>query len=289
MWSSEEIDFLRSNYPDRGKLWCCEELGKTEGAVRSRAASMKLRINHDSDFFREFQARAANGKVGKKRPNQSAIMKDKHSKGMLNNFVNSMTPEEKSRHRIEWLKNNDHPKGMLGKSHTNDSKAAMSKGLKETFSKQTEDEISDRVFKMLKTKWSKGIMHTPRKGVSWKQGWREIGGIKKYYRSRWEANYARYLEFLKSNGDIIGWEHEPDVFWFEAIKRGVRSYLPDFKVTEKSGDIVYHEVKGWMDARSLTKIKRMAKYHPDVKLIVVESKQYKSIQRSVSSIIKDWE
>ena len=94
------------------------------------------------------------------------------------------------------------------------------------------------------------------KYASCKSGWREIGGIRKYYRSRWEANYARYLEFLKVNGEIEKWEHEPETFWFEGIKRGVMSYLPDFRVTEKNGDIVFHEVKGWMDARSITKIKR---------------------------------
>ena len=122
-----------------------------------------------------------------------------------------------------------------------------------------------------------------------KSGWREIGGKRNYYRSRWESNYCRYLEWLKSIGEIVDWQHEPKTFWFDGIRRGCVSYLPDFRVYEKSGAIVYHEVKGWMDPKSITKIKRMAKYHPDVKLIVIDSKAYKAIARQVSGMIKGWE
>lgn len=126
--------------------------------------------------------------------------------------------------------------------------------------------------------------------ASWGCGWRDIGGIRKYYRSKWEANYARYLEWLKGIGEVVKLEHEPETFWFEGIKRGCLSYLPDFRVTEKNGTIVYHEVKGWMDDRSKTKIKRMAIYYPNIKLIVIEAKSYNSIKKTMMPIIgKDWE
>lgn len=127
------------------------------------------------------------------------------------------------------------------------------------------------------------------KKTRWDQGWRTIGGIKKYYRSRWEANYARYLEWLKTHGQIQSWEHEPKTFWFEKIRRGTRSYLPDFRIVENNGAIRFHEVKGWMDARSKTKIKRMAKYYPDITLIVIDSNAYKAIARQMSNAIEGWE
>jgi hypothetical protein len=95
-----------------------------------------------------------------------------------------------------------------------------------------------------------------------KAGWREIGGKRNYYRSMWEANYARYLEYLKRHHLIMDWEYEPVTFWFESIKRGVRSYKPDFRVTDSDGAVVYHEVKGFMDTKSATKLKRMSKYYP---------------------------
>lgn len=122
----------------------------------------------------------------------------------------------------------------------------------------------------------------------WKSGWREINDKRYYFRSRWEFNYALYLEFLKEKEFIIDWEFEPDTFWFEKIKRGVRSYLPDFKIFGKDG-VVYHEVKGYMDPKSKTKLKRMAKYHPDVKLIVIDSKKYNEIKKNMSGILKGWE
>ena len=111
-----------------------------------------------------------------------------------------------------------------------------------------------------------------------------------YFRSSWEANYARYLNFLMDRGQIQRWEYEPHVFWFEEIKRGVRSYLPDFKVWETINDEPYYvEVKGFMDAKSKTKLKRMAKYYPEVKLVLVDKDKYNEIKYKLSSLIKNWE
>lgn len=121
------------------------------------------------------------------------------------------------------------------------------------------------------------------------QGYREIGGKKHYFRSRWEANYARYLEFLKCNDSISNWEYEPHTFWFLNIKRGVRSYLPDFKITEKDGSHYWVEVKGYFDSRSLTKIKRLKKYYPDERLDVVSKIWFNKNSKKLIGLIKDWE
>lgn len=114
-----------------------------------------------------------------------------------------------------------------------------------------------------------------------KRGVREIGGKQHFFRSRMEANYARYLVFSG-----IQWEFEPTTFWFDGIKRGVRSYTPDFFLPVTN---VYIELKGWMDKKSLTKLKRMKKYHPSVVVQLVDWKQYQAIQKTVGKIIKDWE
>jgi hypothetical protein len=125
--------------------------------------------------------------------------------------------------------------------------------------------------------------------TSWAAGWRNIHGRRIYFRSAWEANWARYLEWLRQRGDIEAWEHEPTTFWFEKIKRGVRSYLPDFAVIERGGKIVYHEVKGWMDPKSATKIKRMRIYHPAVNLIVIDKKSYRSMAAQIGPMLPGWE
>jgi hypothetical protein len=120
-----------------------------------------------------------------------------------------------------------------------------------------------------------------------KGGYREDLGFS--VRSGWEANFARYLHWLCCQGEIVSWDYEPCEFWFEGIKRGCRSYKPDFKVEEKDGTIVYYEVKGWLDPESKTKLRRMTKYHPDVKVILVDGAAYKGLQHSVGKLIPGWE
>lgn len=111
----------------------------------------------------------------------------------------------------------------------------------------------------------------------------------RYFRSRWEANYARYLNWLISLKQIARWEYEPDTFEFVGIKRGTRFYTPDFKVFEINGTYAYHEVKGWMDAQSKTKLRRMAKYHPQEKVIVIDRTAYKSVAKDVAKMLPHWE
>ena len=106
------------------------------------------------------------------------------------------------------------------------------------------------------------------------QGWKEIDGRKIYFRSDWEFQFAVYLQGLKAAGGIKDWEHEPKTFWFDAIKRGTRSYLPDFKVTNHDGSWHWVEVKGYMDAKSLTKIKRFRKYYPEEALYIIDQKWF---------------
>lgn len=216
------------------------------------------------------------------------------AKGLkLTNSRRPMSDSEKeisSATKKEWFKNNPHPKGYLGKSHSAHTRKLIGEKSKKSFAKMSLNKKSEKVFKMLKTKYKRGNLHPRnREGCSWKAGWRDIGGKRCYFRSRWEANYARYLDFLKRNNQISDWEHEPDTFWFEEVKRGVRSYLPDFKVYNIDETHEYHEVKGWMDAKSKTKLKRMAKYHPSIKMVLIDGPVYKSIAKSARTLIKGWE
>lgn len=119
-----------------------------------------------------------------------------------------------------------------------------------------------------------------------KAQWATIGGKRYYFRSQWEVDYAKYLDLLKQHGKIKEWEYEPETFWFETIKRGVRSYLPDFRVTETDGTVVLYEVKGYMDSRSKTKLKRMKKYYPDINLYLVQAPQIKEIRSKFSFLFK---
>lgn len=92
-------------------------------------------------------------------------------------------------------------------------------------------------------------------------GRREDLGI--FCRSSWEANVCRYLKSLG-----ISYQYEPQVFTFAGIKHGTMSYLPDIKLE----DGTWLEIKGFMDRKSKTQLKRFRQYFPTefakLKLIV---------------------
>lgn len=125
---------------------------------------------------------------------------------------------------------------------------------------------------------------------------KDLGDI--FFRSKAEANYARYLNFLR-----IKWQYEPKTFDFAKIRRGCVSYKPDFYLPEEDRWI---EVKGWFDAKSKTKLKRFKIYYPEEykKLtVVLQSRKaigvvaglgipyedYRKIARQVKEYIVHWE
>lgn len=185
----------------------------------------------------------------------------------------------------ERIAKNGHPRGMLGKKHKAEARRIMSEKSRALWASLTEQERQDKCDKLYR-----GQVGAPKVARgTWKADWRTIGGRRNYYRSRWEANYARWLQWLKERGEIIDWEHEPKVFWFEKILRGVRSYKPDFCVQDNEGEITWHEVKGWMDARSVTALKRFAKYYPDEILILIRERQMRTLGKNHAEFIEGWE
>jgi hypothetical protein len=111
-----------------------------------------------------------------------------------------------------------------------------------------------------------------------------------FYRSSWEANYARFLNLMIQMKIVESWDFEPETFWFLDIKRGTRSYLPDFRVKYRNESApVYVEVKGYFDAKSKTKIKRFRKYYPQHRLEVVDAKAYRTLERQFGGSITGWE
>jgi hypothetical protein len=113
-------------------------------------------------------------------------------------------------------------------------------------------------------------IHGKRTTYTANQSWQVVGDQRIFFRSDWEYRYAKHLEKLKELKQILMWEHEPKVFWFLEIKRGTRSYLPDFRVTNNDGSQYWVEVKGYFDRKSITKIKRFYKYYPNEKLVIVD-------------------
>ena len=80
--------------------------------------------------------------------------------------------------------------------------------------------------------------------------------LKQYFRSKMEANIARYYTYMG-----INWFYEPREYKFEKIKRGTRYYKPDFYLAAPERLLI--EVKGWFRPEDKTKIRRFKKYYPE--------------------------
>lgn len=190
----------------------------------------------------------------------------------------------------ERIRINGHPRGALGMKHTVETKKKISEFHKALWadpsSKFNSLESSQRRSdEMLKRIVAGGM----RQGYSRTRGGKREDLENRYFRSAWEANYARYLNWLKAKGEIHDWEYEPKTFIFEHIKRGTRAYTPDFRVVDRSGAHAWHEVKGWMDAKSKTRLARFKRCFPLEKLIVVDSVWFKSANKTLPAIIPKWE
>jgi hypothetical protein len=122
-----------------------------------------------------------------------------------------------------------------------------------------------------------------------KQQWKQISDKRIFVRSKWEWYYACYLQILKEDNQIKDWFHEPKTFYFEGIKRGTNNYKIDFQVIHNNIEEEWVEVKGFMDKKSATKIKRMAKYHPSVKLRIIDAEWFKHNLKSLKFLIRKFE
>lgn len=314
-WTPEQDAYLKEHYLTADYKVIAEVLGKSISAVRNRrwrtlplqvprwteSEIALLRAEYEGkSFSEEIDLDGLATVLGKHKTN---ISRKARELGLTNvkrrtkairlsdcRIHGEQLSEAISVRNRAWMSRNQHPRGMQGKKHTLETLEVVGKASRRWWAGMSEDERADLTTKMLKRRVEvHGRIAPSMIRGSWKAGWREIGSVRKFYRSRWEANYARYLQWLKDNKQISDWQHEPETFWFEQIKRGVRSYLPDFKVHEANGSVTYHEVKGWMDDRSKTIIKRMRKYHPNINLIVIDAKQYNALSKRISRLVPGWE
>lgn len=109
------------------------------------------------------------------------------------------------------------------------------------------------------------------------------------FRSGWEADYARYLNYLKQEGKIVRWYYESKRFNFPTVKRGATSYLPDFNVIYPDGRSEWHEVKGYWTGRGKTCVNRFRKYYPNETLVIIERPRFNEIKKQYADKIPNWE
>ena len=103
-----------------------------------------------------------------------------------------------------------------------------------------------------------------------------------YFRSRWEANAAAWLQW-----QTIVYEYEPKRFVFPGIKGRNYSYLPDFFLPAENR---YLEVKGWLTPDDKVRLHRMARWFPEIRIEVIPKAFFQAICRQrMCRLIPAWE
>jgi len=109
-----------------------------------------------------------------------------------------------------------------------------------------------------------------------KAGIRKDISDKIYFYSRWEANYARLLNYLG-----IKWEYQPKTFDLET-----QNYTPDFYLPDEDRFV---EIKNFLWKYSKERDKKFRKLYPDVKLTLLLKKDYLKLENKYSHLIPNWE
>lgn len=313
--TEKELAIIQQHYKTHTHKQIADMLGKSHHAVRNACSERGLTKRNDSWSEEElskliawYLRPEAKGKdtlrleclaadLGRLKSNVSRKAK---ALGLTNKSRPVCTPDAlqaMSERTSKAIKQHGHPRGALGLKHSVSTRKRIGKK-----SAKHWDDLKSRPVLLELRRQKQVATCIERYGTGCaaqafgkgqnvysrcRRGIREDLGF--FVRSRWEANYARYLKWLESRGEIAAWEYEPLTFRFDGVKRGPYTYKPDFKVVEKDGAVAFHEVKGWMDSASKGKLKRFGKFFPQHKLVVVEQKAYRSIERLASSVVPHWE
>ena len=100
-----------------------------------------------------------------------------------------------------------------------------------------------------------------------------------YCRSKWEANYARYLLWTGKK-----YNYEPKSFIIILANGEKATYTPDFLVENE-----WHELKGWESRNEVKKWEFFKQQYPKEKFVFVNRNKYKEIERFHKYIVPNWE
>lgn len=107
-----------------------------------------------------------------------------------------------------------------------------------------------------------------------KKGIREDLGC--FFRSTWEANYARYLNSIGTK-----WKYESVTYQLGENK----TYTPDFILEDGS----HVEIKGWLMAKGAEKIRLFKEQYPQISLQIIGRPEYNALKKQYQFLIENWE
>lgn len=134
-----------------------------------------------------------------------------------------------------------------------------------------------------------------------KGGYRE--DLKREYRSSWEANIHRLLNWMKQEGIPFTGKHvsyETVYVEFNVRRGGPMGYHPDFVLYLSSPIVIgnrkyskaHIEISGFRDRKKIEKMKRLKEDYGDKNGIIsieIVSEVYYMLEDSYSAIVPNWE
>jgi len=302
-WTSEEVKFIRKNFIKMTHKEISKHINKSSHAIRNKCWRLNLRKEPPDWEDKEIKLLIKEySKVG-----NTGVIDIKHIGKMINrtkyavcikanelgltSTCRGVSEEQKqtiSSNMKNYIKENGHPKGMLGKTHTDKVKKQCGKRIREMW-----EDKNSKMNSKENTIRRRNNMYELRKTLSENQiysyaksGYRKDIGL--YVKSSWEANYARYLQCLKNKKTINHFEYEHRIFNFSDNEYNIMSYTPDFLVI-KDGEEIYHEVKGNHNKRSKQRMEIFYNQYPDVKIKLILPEDYYKINKEYKKIISGWE
>lgn len=234
---------------------------------------MEYKAHKDANTLDELALRLGRTKQFICRKARALGLTDKKNKVMA-----EKTREKLSESTRSWIAQNGHPRGYLGHKHSAETLSKLSYASRSSWSdpnsKVNSAEFRQRMSDNLHERKMSGSIRTYSNRGDYPV---VIGGMAYVFKSSWEVEVAKRLHELSIDGCILGWNYESMHFNFDDMKRGTRSYCPDFEVKRSDGSIFYIEVKGWKMERSMERIRMFQERYPDVELYIIDDKEYGKI------------
>ena len=314
-WTKEEKEQLIEMYPYKTTKELCNILDKSEGQIRGMKERLGLNqklkiftieekemiidfyknnpneidldnfanlINRPKTSISRFAKQIGLTKNNRKLSDSSLLKRqESYNKYIESDYYKNIVYPRQVESLSYYAKNN-HPQGMLGKHHTEETKKQMSETHIALAQNMSNDEKHLIAMKGVETRRKNGSIETTSNAYSRCKGGKRLD-LNCYFRSAWEANVARLLNFLN-----INWLYEYKRFDFYNEENGILSYQPDFYLPQYNKWI---EVKGWMDDKSIKRLSLFNEYYPyEYKnLFLIDEAEYKKINTKYKNIIPCWE
>lgn len=234
-WTKEDDDYIREHsYMTVKEL--AQNLNRTEPAIRNRKYKLGIKrgnckpfTSEEKEIIKKWYTKetgvdldSLSKLLNRPKTSISAIAK---TLGLTKygNFTESQKESRKEKMK-KTVSSIDHPRGFLGKHHTEEVREKMSKFQLQRAINMSYEEKHEIAMKAVRTKKENGTLNnTTSNAYSRTKSGKRKDLDNQFFRSAWEANVARILNYLK-----IEWRYEYKRFIFDKNDIGIDSYQPDF-------------------------------------------------------------